>query len=319
MSHLELSTYKVMCNSIEKSVQDKLYVVMSTEEISEINKRLIDTLKVFDSICRENGLSYLLVAGGLIGAVRNGKCIPWDDDLDIVMPRPDYMAFSKVLNNSKYKDKYVWNYPEDGNVITMCAHFYNPKDKLSDIINDKIGQSRIYEDYAYLDVSPLDSCSNNKLLNIIKGLLVNFVQISYISKRCFKRIDPFLNYLSKKSISLRANLFIRKIVSMPLLFIPKKMVFKLLDSLLRYDNSSENMTISFGGKRYFGEALPREVWFPIREVSLDGVSVMAPNDCHCYLTKRYGNYLMVPSEKEQEERRRRLRSDWEKIIQGELE
>ena len=63
---------------------------MAEYNIRELQLRILETLKAVDNVCREHNLRYYIWAGTMIGAVRHKGFIPWDDDLDIAMPRPDY-------------------------------------------------------------------------------------------------------------------------------------------------------------------------------------------------------------------------------------
>lgn len=68
----------------------KQKAVMAEYNIRELQLRILETLKAVDNVCREHNLRYYIWAGTMIGAVRHKGFIPWDDDLDIAMPRPDY-------------------------------------------------------------------------------------------------------------------------------------------------------------------------------------------------------------------------------------
>ena len=68
---------------------------MQSYDIRTLQLRLLRILKAFDIMCRNHGLRYYLEYGTLLGAVRHGGFIPWDDDLDIMMPRPDYELLIK--------------------------------------------------------------------------------------------------------------------------------------------------------------------------------------------------------------------------------
>ena len=69
---------------------------LSSDEIKRIE---LSIMKELDRICREHGLTYSLAYGTALGAVRHGGFIPWDDDIDIVMPRPDYERLLSLFKN----------------------------------------------------------------------------------------------------------------------------------------------------------------------------------------------------------------------------
>ena len=71
---------------------------MALYDIRPLQLRIMDILQAVDSVCSEHNLRYYLWAGSMIGAIRHKGFIPWDDDLDIAMPRPDY---DKLIANSK--------------------------------------------------------------------------------------------------------------------------------------------------------------------------------------------------------------------------
>ena len=64
-------------------------------ELDEIQKQSVKILYTLDSICRQEGIKYFLGYGTLLGAVRHNGFIPWDDDIDVMMPRKDYEKFEK--------------------------------------------------------------------------------------------------------------------------------------------------------------------------------------------------------------------------------
>lgn len=311
---MKLSTRNILDRLNLNTDNQLFYKKLSDKEAQIIRNELLDCLYAFDRICRENGLTYLILAGGLIGIIRDGNLLPWDDDLDLVMPRDDYKKFQKIFSKSEYAQKYVFKYPQDNHIITMGAHFYNPEHSLAKLISGDIGNSRIYEDYAYLDIIPLDSCSNNRLLDKKKGTMVNIVQMGYVSRAYFRKNNPFVSYLSKQSFELKLNLWIRRIYAFLFLIIPKKALFKLLDKLLIYSSDSVYVTASYGALRYFGEKMPRNVFFPVKDVMLNGIKAMIPHDAHKYLEHRYGNYMEIPSKEKIDMQMMRLKKDWEKYI-----
>ncbi|WP_081481408.1 LicD family protein [Treponema sp. JC4] len=78
------------------------------KQISDINQLKQIQLSILDFVnffCKENNIRYSLCGGSLIGAIRHKGYIPWDDDIDIMMPRPDYDKFIELFNskNSRFK------------------------------------------------------------------------------------------------------------------------------------------------------------------------------------------------------------------------
>lgn len=71
-------------------------LMQSADTLSEHQKLLLSMLKDFDAVCREHNIQYMLFAGTALGAVRHRGFIPWDDDADVIMMRPDYELFLNV-------------------------------------------------------------------------------------------------------------------------------------------------------------------------------------------------------------------------------
>ena len=65
-------------------------VKLSPEQLRELQLAQLDMLRFFKQFCEENNLTFYFIGGGLIGALRTGGFIPWDDDVDVLLPRDDY-------------------------------------------------------------------------------------------------------------------------------------------------------------------------------------------------------------------------------------
>ena len=84
---------------------------MAKATVQEHQKALMTLLREFDRVCRELEIPYVLFAGSMVGAVRHQGFIPWDDDIDLGMPREDYERFLAIAAEEL---------PERLKVVWMC-------------------------------------------------------------------------------------------------------------------------------------------------------------------------------------------------------
>ncbi|MBQ7792191.1 MAG: LicD family protein, partial [Clostridia bacterium] len=118
-------------------------------QISEIQSILYDTLTCFRTVCEQYGLTYYLSNGSLLGAVKYGEFIPWDDDADILMPREDYEKLTELFF-------------EEGNYRLFCdktsPNWRLPYAKLSDTRTHYVEKGYTFgeEIGLSLDIFPID-------------------------------------------------------------------------------------------------------------------------------------------------------------------
>ena len=83
-------------------------------QMNEIREMQMELMRYVRDICEQNGLRYYMCGGTLLGAVRHKGYIPWDDDVDMAMPMPDYLKFMKIVKEQKqYLSLNIYDYPDD--------------------------------------------------------------------------------------------------------------------------------------------------------------------------------------------------------------
>lgn len=124
--------------------------------LTELQKKLLDLLKWFHQVCVENNLTYYLEGGTMLGAVRHSGFIPWDDDLDVCMPREDYEKFNSLFGNKMFDFIYVENpNSENKDFIYGFTKIYDLNTTLVEGFKTPIKRE------VYIDIFPLDGCGNN--------------------------------------------------------------------------------------------------------------------------------------------------------------
>lgn len=125
-------------------------------QLSDLQKKLVDMLEWFHNFCVEHQLQYYLLGGTMLGAARHEGFIPWDDDVDIGMPRDDYERFLSLTKGKRFGDLIV----ED--IHTPAKDFYYGYSKIYDLSTTLVENTRYkIRRGIYLDLFPLDGVSND--------------------------------------------------------------------------------------------------------------------------------------------------------------
>ena len=159
------------------------------QRLRQLQLTQLEILKTFDSFCKENDLKYSLFFGTLLGAVRHKGFIPWDDDLDVGMPREDYEKFLNLWEKSTYSQKYILQNKNNSPLFTQTFTKIR-KDHTTFIeIESEIG---CYHNGIFIDVFPFDKAPDG----FLKEKLFLWKAMKYL---LFSReyVDPKSNPLIK--------------------------------------------------------------------------------------------------------------------------
>lgn len=250
----------------------------------ELKKICIEILRYIDEICYKNKLTYFVNFGTLIGTVRHKGFIPWDDDVDICMPRADYEKFLEIVEQDNVynvlhgqKDKYYYF-----NFARVCDR--------KTILKFK-GIPHIENMGVFVDVFPLDYVPENDELR----------------DELFRNVDR-LNYMIRLALpsNLRKTIFLkeklRSIKNYKLYIKAKRMGIVYLiqerEHLMRkYENSNTELMSCMcpsDDKMTFKE----KEYLEIERLPFEDIMINAPKNYDMILRKYYGDYMKLPPDNE---------------------
>ncbi len=247
----------------------------------KIQERGLEMLKFVDEVCRRENLTYWLSGGTLLGAVRHKGFIPWDDDVDLMMPRPDYeklVAAAERLST----ERYILAHPrlqDDYAMSWMRVYDLGTQVRLSKVIS--LGPGNLF-----VDIFPVDALPTNKLLS---DLHFRRARLRYILLKSSRRTGVWPNERLK---------LLKKILTRITHLVPSNRYARRLD---RFCNRGD-----FNKARYAGccvithygnrERMPKSIYeSTVRLPFCDG-KFPAPVGWDTYLRNLYGDYMQLPPE-----------------------
>lgn len=254
--------------------------------LKEIQQVELSIMLDFDKIARANHLKYSLFAGTMLGAVRHKGFIPWDDDIDISMPRPDYERFIRLCRKPGFLPEYLKMICfEDG---TLEAPFMKILDTRTKIKEENYKEKNV--DSLWIDIFPMDGLNENleakkkyykkclfvTKLNIAAAANVGFgsSKLKIILKAVF--VKPLLRLIGRKRIAA---------------------MLKKMASKTPYEGAKECGLTVWGCDGPY-QALTIQEYEDLVEMEFEGHSLLCTSAWDKNLTGIFGDYMQLPPENE---------------------
>lgn len=248
---------------------------LNLDEIKKIQIIILDEVVKF---CNQEKLSYFLGYGTLLGAIRHNGYIPWDDDIDLIMPRPDYEIFIHTFNDKSLEFKVYSHFTEQDYYLPFAKVSYE-KTRLieqTDISFDNIGVN--------IDIFPLDGCGNDKK------------EVTML----MKKIRIFRNILTIKSVSIDSKRALHKNLILLLGKIALKPINyrKIVNKISKYSMKFKFITSEWVGCLVWNygvkEIMKKEIFMNQTYIEFEGKNYLSPLDFNTYLSCLYSDYLTLP-------------------------
>ncbi|WP_051524686.1 LicD family protein [Pseudobutyrivibrio sp. MD2005] len=257
--------------------------MINNDEIirNDVRKVQLEILKKIDNVCKKNDLRYYLAFGTCIGALRHKGFIPWDDDIDILMPYAD--AKKLIGLQSDFGDKYFVQSRETDRDYRSIAMRIRDEDTTcieADEVDLKTHKG------IYVDVYPYYECSNNRIIRLIDILRSNLLKV-LVNNR------PPVNHggVTAKMSKIVLGFYSEKKRLAKIEKLEKRLASVKGDEILDYYGQDITMftAISYP-KEWFGE--PKLLEF-------EGMYFNGATEPEKYMSKRYGDYMRLPPREQQ--------------------
>lgn len=251
-----------------------------TEKLRKIQLIELDLLIEFDKVCRENNLKYYTIFGTLLGAVRHQGFIPWDDDLDVAMPRRDYEALRKI-RNEMFQQPYFLQFPgEDEGYWFSYA-------KLRNSNTSCISKPFRYENFNQglcIDIFPIDNC-------MISDVEENWTSINELILEESANMRRSLKNPSKNDIERMNKYLVRE----------PKLVFEEINNFVQKHNLENTYFVGFPCLTVYSAKkliFPNKLFSDEAKLIFEGYEFRAPKYYKDVLSTIYGDYMKYPPKEE---------------------
>jgi len=267
----------------QSEYRDGYYV---DEKMKKVWAVELELLEQFMDICENHGLRYYAIGGTLLGAVRHKGFIPWDDDIDVGMPREDYDRFLQLEAEFTYPYRLVTPMNDD----YYRAHAQIRHCKTTGY--PKIDEKQSCNKGIFIDIFPLDGVTDSKLafaVQMFRMKLLNRILVNYYYFDTVHTNPPFVKKLFHKAVCV-----VMKRCGI-------KRVYARYDRIAaKYSQKNTKkvgeLSILFGDTRYHW---PRQVFMETVEFSFEHLKLKAPKEWDEFLHNTFGAYQSIPENKKE--------------------
>jgi lipopolysaccharide cholinephosphotransferase len=234
-------------------------------------------------ICAEHRIRYFLIGGSALGTVRHGGFIPWDDDIDIGMPRPDYDRFVSVAQAALPDGLFLQNDKTD-----PC--FPLQFSKIQEATTSATAGASVQVSVGHrgwVDVFPLDGFPDSLLGQRVSAAVFGICNLAIQRRLGHGKPSPddgpLMRLVKEAAIRICVAAF------------PLESLRRTADSVVRCHGYAEcDVVINWGGAWRPKEKVPRKFFGEGRIAEFEGIAVTIPSDHDGYLRAVYGDYMTLP-------------------------
>jgi len=259
-----------------------------TSELRVLQLAELDLMKLFVQICEKHKLRYYMIGGTMLGAVRHKGFIPWDDDMDVGMPRPDYEKFLQIVRSELPEGYDFQDYRETKDYIRGFSKIVNTKVLVT---NASFAQEAVL--FAWLDIFPLDGMPKNGIARFFRFWYITAWRF-FFHASCF---DTQVNQHRPSRPPLQRMLI--KFIDVTRIgtkLDSKKLLYHIDKDLCKLDYDSCEYVVSMFGAYLKKEMMPKPFFGKGAMYDYEDDRFCGPELYDDFLKCLYGDYMTPPPE-----------------------
>lgn len=263
---------------------------MEKEKLSPVQTHVLDLLHCLIDMFEEENISYYILGGTMLGAVRHKGFIPWDDDVDIGIERRDYERFLKVCSKKLPEHLKIRTYKD-----RSYHHYYYARLVDTRYHIRRMGSITERQEELWIDLFPLDGMPDGKIETAIHKARLLITRLLY-HMSCFDKVN-----VKRPGRPLPDRIIIKflMITHLGSSWDSKKLLDKIDKLLKKYPVEKSKYVFNFMGSTHaFREIFTRKCFSKNTTYDFEDMKLVGPKNYDFYLTKLYGDYMKLPPENE---------------------
>lgn len=260
-------------------------MIISNEQLQQLQQIELQAMLKFDAICQQHHLRYTLAAGTLLGAIRHHGFIPWDDDVDVLMPRADFERLRQVPAVEWGPHYFYQSYATD-------PHYKYSYDKLR-VNGTYFGEEAllgtgIRNNGVFIDIFPADPVSNHRIQRQLQVYLYNVVHLLFMFK--------YININHRHGREKQVAQLVRRLFK----HVDTDTIRQLMVKIIRhYDQSNPRYYRAFDSYHVERELYPACFLTDLKYAPFAGHQFLITRHYDAMLREYYGDYMQLPPRTQQ--------------------
>lgn len=253
-----------------------------SKDVKDVQGKILETMKYIDALCRKHGITYYIMGGTALGAVRHGGFIPWDDDLDIFMAPSEYEIFKKVFEAEDSPLFVLQEWRTTPDYLEYAKVRMNGTTFIEEAFKDR----KDLHQGIYVDIMILHKVPDSKFIQKLVYYESKFVTLYALSQRNWK----------PKSTS-------QKLVLNSLKLMPCKLMAKCFyRRIYKYDDMKTNFKYCYWitPAKYRSGLFDSSFFSDPVDIPFEDTVLLGSKKIKEYLEYRYGDYMKLPSKEAQQ-------------------